>query len=80
MQPFRLGVLVTLCGTGFFLSSAASAQSHTALDLGTLGGTTLVISSSSGKADTTVVTVLPAGSTYCTGLATATPMAVRSSK
>ncbi|MES2178165.1 MAG: Ig-like domain-containing protein [Gemmatimonadota bacterium] len=41
-----------------------------------LGGTTFVISSSAGKADTTVVTVLPAGSTLCTGLATSTPMNV----
>jgi len=40
------------------------------------GGTTFVISSSSGKADTTTVTVLPAGSSNCTGLVGPTTMAV----
>jgi len=39
-------------------------------------GTTLVISSSSSRADTTVVTVLALGASNCTGLATVTPMNV----
>ncbi|MDB4888682.1 MAG: hypothetical protein JWL61_537 [Gemmatimonadetes bacterium] len=39
-------------------------------------GTTLVIASSSGRADTTVVTVLAVGSSNCTGSATVTPMNV----
>ncbi len=39
-------------------------------------GTTLVIASSSGRADTTVVTVLAAGATNCTGIATVTPLNV----
>ena len=38
------------------------------------GGTSAIIASSNGKADTTVVTVLAAGASPCTGLATATPM------
>ena len=41
-----------------------------------LSGTTLVITASAGKADTTVVTVLAAGASQCTGLATAITMAV----
>ena len=45
-----------------------------------LGGTTNVIVSSNGKADTTVVTVLPAGSTQCTGLSTAISMTVGESR
>ena len=40
------------------------------------GGSALVISSSSGKADTTTVTVLAAGASVCTGLVGATSMAV----
>ncbi|MEP7000757.1 MAG: Ig-like domain-containing protein [bacterium] len=40
------------------------------------GGTAFVISTSNSKSDTTTVTVLPAGSSYCTGLAGATPMAI----
>ncbi|MEO5816422.1 MAG: Ig-like domain-containing protein [Gemmatimonadaceae bacterium] len=39
-------------------------------------GTTLVIASSSSRADTTTVTVLAAGASNCTGLVTATPMNV----
>ena len=39
-------------------------------------GTTLVISASASKADTTVVTVLALGATNCTGIATPLPMAV----
>jgi hypothetical protein len=39
-------------------------------------GTTLVISTSSSRADTTTVTVLALGASNCTGLATATPMNV----
>ncbi len=39
-------------------------------------GTTLVISTSSDKADTTTVTVLAVGASICTGLATALPMNV----
>ena len=39
-------------------------------------GSTFVLSSSNGKADTTTVTVLPAGSTNCTGLVGATTMAI----
>ena len=39
-------------------------------------GTTLVISTSSGKADTTTVTVLAVGASICTGLATAAAMNV----
>ncbi|MEO8335237.1 MAG: Ig-like domain-containing protein [bacterium] len=39
-------------------------------------GATLVISSSSTRADTTVVTVLALGASNCTGLATVTPMNV----
>jgi hypothetical protein len=40
------------------------------------GGTTFVISSANGKADTTTVTVLLAGSSNCTGLVGPTTMAV----
>ena len=40
------------------------------------GGTALVISSSNGKADTTTVTVLPAGSSNCTGVVGVTTMAI----
>ena len=40
------------------------------------GGITFVISGSNGKADTTIVTVLPAGSSNCTGLIGATTMAL----
>ena len=40
------------------------------------GGTTFVISSSSGKADTTVATVLAAGASICTGLVNPTAMNV----
>lgn len=40
------------------------------------GGTTFVISSSGARADTTTVTVLPAGSSNCTGVVSATTMAV----
>ena len=40
------------------------------------GGSTFVITSSSGKADTTTVTVLPPGSSNCTGLVGATTLAV----
>ncbi|MEP6991504.1 MAG: Ig-like domain-containing protein [bacterium] len=39
-------------------------------------GTTLLITTSGARADTTTVNVLPAGSSYCTGLVTAAPMAV----
>ncbi len=39
-------------------------------------GTTLVISSSSSRADTTVITVLAVGASNCTGVATVTPMNV----
>jgi hypothetical protein len=45
-----------------------------------LGGTTLVVSSSGDKADTTVVTVLAAGATQCTGLAVAPVMTVGESR
>ena len=41
-----------------------------------LNGTTLVFTSSNGKSDSTVVTVLPAGSTQCTGLSSAVALAV----
>jgi hypothetical protein len=44
------------------------------------GGSTFVISTSGGKADTTIATVLPVGSTACTGLATATTLAVGASQ
>ncbi|CAN5903034.1 hypothetical protein BH11GEM1_BH11GEM1_18250 [soil metagenome] len=40
------------------------------------GGSTLVISSANGKADTTTVTVLPAGSSNCTGVVGTTTLAV----
>ena len=40
------------------------------------GGTAFIVSASSGKADTTTVTVLPPGSTNCTGLVGVTTMAV----
>lgn len=40
------------------------------------GGSTLVISASNGRADTTTVTVLAAGASNCTGLVGATTMAV----
>jgi hypothetical protein len=40
------------------------------------GGTTGVVAVSAAKADTSVVTVLPVGSTYCTGLVATTTMAV----
>ena len=40
------------------------------------GGSTLVISAVSGKADTTTVTVLPAGASSCTGLVGTTTMAI----
>lgn len=40
------------------------------------GGTALVLSSSNGKSDTTTVTVLPAGSTFCTGVVGVTAMNV----
>ena len=40
------------------------------------GGSTLVISSSNGKADTTTVTVLPPGSSNCTGVVATTTMAI----
>ena len=39
-------------------------------------GTTFVISTSSGKSDTTAITVLAAGASVCTGLAAAAPMSV----
>ncbi|MEP6617957.1 MAG: Ig-like domain-containing protein [bacterium] len=41
-----------------------------------LNGTTKVVTSANGKSDTTVVTVLPSGSTQCTGLSTAIAMTV----
>ncbi|MDB4917448.1 MAG: Peptidase hyicolysin [Gemmatimonadetes bacterium] len=44
------------------------------------GGSTFVISTSGGKSDTTAVTVLPAGSSACTGLASAATLAVGGSQ
>ena len=40
------------------------------------GGSALVISSANGKADTTTVTVLPAGSSNCTGVVGSTTLAI----
>ncbi|MEO8623810.1 MAG: Ig-like domain-containing protein [bacterium] len=40
------------------------------------GGTAFVISTSNSTSDTTTVTVLPPGSSNCTGLATSSPMAI----
>ena len=70
-----------LAATGSIVYSVAD-PSLVSVDLAGLvralrqGGSTPVISSSNGKSDTTIVTVLPAGSSNCTGLVVATPMAL----